>query len=95
MQSVTNGSFILFPMFKARKGGFKTISISVELFFSIFGGKSFDKYCLQGAERLNLRVQSLRGNNSTGKKESCDEMKDEETAERGSCFCRRFGTGKN
>ena len=59
MQTATNGSFILVPMFKARKGGFKTISISDELFFSIFGEKSFDKHCLQWREHLNLSGRGM------------------------------------
>ena len=34
-----NRSFILIPMFKVREGGFKTISISVELFSATLGKK--------------------------------------------------------
>lgn len=60
MQTTTYQSFLLIRMFKSRKGGFITINISAELFFSNFGGKRFDKPCLQRGEHLNLFVETTR-----------------------------------
>ena len=48
MQTVTNRSFLLIPMFKAQKGGCKTISITGELFFSNFGDDFFEEDLFTG-----------------------------------------------
>ena len=64
----------LFRCFKTRKGGFKTISISVKLIFA--NSATLEKKALASI----VFSISICGNNSTGKKRSCNEIDDEETA---------------
>ena len=75
-------------MFKAREGGFKAISISVELFLSNFREKTFDKPWLQRGENLILCVIT------TGLEKVEAVMRSKTKKQRGPRFGRIFGTGE-